>query len=510
MNDIVSVGKRLNDKVLLYGLSLPKFLLLLFILFDLFFTFRQQINRSLDGDLPVNVIISPPLQKTFDDPIGIKTIWNNDKHPNPNRYFAQAALHYYYAYVPNGLQYFFSPIESVYVASALVKTFFHLCILLVLTAWITGFFALWNLRFLGVASLLTALIQTNGYFMSVGLVDPAPSYAFNYAFPLIPLLIYLTPVIWERVHGQTIQLSVFQVVLFWMLAFMVAFSGPLNPGAAVLFCGLMLLRYLPPFAPLQSPRKIWKSISRTEKLLLLPIVLLCLYSVYLGTYNTHNGMYDHLATIGERYALLPAGLWEIFTHSDAWPLLLIGCAVNTILMRRSKDSKNHVILQYLYWILGFSLLYLLLLPLGGFRDYRPLIIRYDTFIPITTAFLFYFGISSYRLVIWYRNNPDESKVSRLVFGSILIGLFLLFATADLNVINNRSKEMEGLQLLSKSQEEVTLIPFEDPVVGWGPKEKPEHSHVVAKLLHLWNITDEERLFYQIKSSDPTTDSSTTE
>jgi hypothetical protein len=57
--------------------------------------------------------------------------------------------------------------------------------------------------------------------------------------------------------------------------------------------------------------------------------------------------------------------------------------------------KGKKMIRILMWIGIFTFMYIMLLPFGGYRPYRPRIIRYDTFMPVTIALIYYFGASTY-------------------------------------------------------------------------------------------------------------------
>lgn len=58
------------------------------------------------------------------------------------------------------------------------------------------------------------------------------------------------------------------------------------------------------------------------------------------------------------------------------------------------------------WIGVFSLFYILLLPLGGYRDYRPNVLRHDTILPITLSLIFVLVKQLFILSINSQNNRD--------------------------------------------------------------------------------------------------------
>ena len=102
-------------KLILYFLSL------VLIILALSKSFKQYYHCSLDGDIAESVLPYPSVQKTFDDPIGIKTIINNDSHWGPNRFFSHYFLHKTFRKIPFLLQNSYEPIDSVYYTAAIAK-----------------------------------------------------------------------------------------------------------------------------------------------------------------------------------------------------------------------------------------------------------------------------------------------------------------------------------------------------------------------------------------------------
>jgi len=74
-------GIKKNARILLYSI------LLVFVLLSLARSFEQHRAMRLDGDIAESVLPYPDIQKTLDDPTGIKTIMNKDKHIGANRFF---------------------------------------------------------------------------------------------------------------------------------------------------------------------------------------------------------------------------------------------------------------------------------------------------------------------------------------------------------------------------------------------------------------------------------------
>jgi len=173
------------------------------------------------------------------------------------------------------------------------------------------------------------------------------------------------------------------------------------------------------------------------------------------------------------------------------PLLLLIIAVNVFLIRRFTHTNNgKKIVGTLQWIGLFALIYLFLLPLGGYRPYRPNILRYDTFIPITIALIYFYGNSTYLLI----NNLQGRSLK--YYGIFLFALFAVYMNSDRIETEKYRFERQCIENLAKSPSEVTKLPATFNVMSWYPLTDPKQSESNATMLKFWNITKEKKLYYQ--------------
>ena len=118
---------------------------------------------------------------------------------------------------------------------------------------------------------------------------------------------------------------------------------------------------------------------------LLPLGVFSRYSLYLGNFNT---MWGGGISLGERYALLPKGILNMFVAGNGgFGLLFALTLVNYIVVRCRCGDGGKPMLSLFHWILVFSAIYIVFLPFGGYRPYRPLLIRFDTALPISCLFI---------------------------------------------------------------------------------------------------------------------------
>jgi len=89
------ISGRGNNKILY-------FILLIFLLFDLGYSFYQHYHMPLDGDMSEIIIpiSSTGYYKALHDPFGLDALLKNDIYANPNRFFAHWTSAEYFLNVP--------------------------------------------------------------------------------------------------------------------------------------------------------------------------------------------------------------------------------------------------------------------------------------------------------------------------------------------------------------------------------------------------------------------------
>lgn len=469
--------------------------LTLFLLGDLTYSFVEYYFTPIDGDLTSGVAYNEHIQKIFDDPFGFKMLLTGDKHINPNRFFSHIFQKEYMEAVPLWLQNFTDPLTSVYLSCALLKMFVHLLFLFILGGMISGTYNILKKSFLIVTALLVPLIQVNGYWGHMGINDRATTYVFFFALPMVLLLAFLTSVYRIAYRRVTIKPGLPMFFISFIAAVVLPLSGPLVPGVVLIVCLMVLVYYfqkLSKEAGLSFSGKmalVFLKIPIWIYLFLIPIAVVSLYSLFLGQFDSN--LQELKIPVSERYLRLPIGIYYQVTQSLGVPLLLLIIAVNIFLIKRFTDSiDGKKIVETLHWIGLFSLIYLLLLPLGGYRPYRPNILRYDTFIPITIALIYFYGSSTYFLV----NNLQGRSLK--YYGILLFALFAIYMNSDRIETEKYRFERQCIETLAKSPNEVTKLPATFNVMSWYPLTDPKQSESNTQMLTFWNITKEKKLYYQ--------------
>jgi hypothetical protein len=147
------------------------------------------------------------------------------------------------------------------------------------------------------------------------------------------------------------------------------------------------------------------------------------------------------------------------------------------------------ILTIFKWIGIFALLYILLLPLGGYRDYRPNVLRYDTIMPITLCLFFMFGLSSQYLF------KIMTRKQKTWYIPIIVGILLIFTISDKAEFANNKCERIALNEISESNNKIVELNTDCSVISWTKLLKPEDSELQAQLLTIWRMTNDKKLYF---------------
>jgi hypothetical protein len=139
----------------------------------------------------------------------------------------------------------------------------------------------------------------------------------------------------------------------------------------------------------------------------------------------------------------------------------------------------------------FTLIYILLLPLGGYRTYRPLILRRDSILPVILGLMYFYSASTYYLLQHLSGPPRRWYIGGVVlFGAI-------FMNADkLKMTNNNQCERQAFLQLAQSSEPIVHLNTDCTVMAWEKITDPLQSDYNAQLLEFWGVTKGKKLYYQ--------------
>ncbi len=453
----------------------------------------QHYSMPLDGDMAGGIVPAEDVKQILNDPFGISVITENAVYPNPNRFFAHWTFYNYFNHVPLWLQSFVSPIDSVYLSAAIAKIFIQILIMTLLALFITGQQKIIKADFLIAAILTVPLFQTNGYRSYMGIIDPSITYSFFYALPCSLLLLFYLPFFYDSVYGTTIMKKPFVQILVFSLAIFIVFNGVLNPGIILTVALLFGLRnYFKTDKELSLIKRAiqtFKVVQKTHLFYFTFVSLLSLYALYVGKNNSI--FLGETISIGERYSRIPMGIITILTQKIGFSIFLTAIGINIFLLRRNiRDNKIKKVLNLFNWIGLFSLIYILLLPLGGYKEYRPYILRYDTIMPITIGLIFIYAKSSYHLIKLLNGKSWNLYI-------ILIIVFtLIFSNADKPEFKKNQCEKFALEKIANSTDKVVLIDNDCTVLSWEKITDSKKSILNGQLLNIWRITSYTKQYYQ--------------
>ncbi len=459
---------------------------------DLGYTFMQQYARPLDGDMAAIIVPSEHYEAVLESPFGWKALQQDTTYAAPNRFFIHWAMYHYFRQAPLWLQRVASPADSIYLSAAILKTAIHFLLIWLLALYIGGKAQLFSRNWLVPALLATPLFQSGGYYANLmGIVDRSPTYAFFYAFPMVLLLLYYYPAYRVLVQKQPVRPGWAGWAGIAGLAVVLPFTGPLAPGVILVLSLMMALQWAAAFLKKTGNGQLpffQAGLPAGYGISLLALNLLSLYSLYIGTFNI-----EHQDSLGilERYAKLPPGLFHQFTRKPGPAVLLFMILINALLLRfKVKNEQSRQALSILQWIGLFSLVYLLLLPLGGYRDYRALIIRRDTILPVMLALIYFWGLSAYLLL------NALPPAGRRWYAGFALSALALFTLADEPGFGANACERAALAQLHQSSADVVRLSDDCLLLAWDPIRGPGQSSLQCELLTLWNITGEGQRFYQ--------------
>jgi hypothetical protein len=348
------------------------------------------------------------------------------------------------------------------------------------------------------AILITPLFQTFGYNILMGIIDISITYTFFYALPIALILLFFLPFYNAWLNNYNFKLNIAGKILLFFLLIIISFNGPLVPGIIMIVCPLVLINLwynnYPEKGKISFFKKTIASINKIPRYILIYFsiaIFLSLYSLYIGKYNSDGSQWN--VPLLERYLRLPKGIYELLTARIGFPLLLLIIGINYYFLKKSKDNPEAGrIISLLGWIVVFSLIYILLLPLGGYREYRHNILRRDTIIPITLALIFIYGLSTYFLLSIF-----TGKTKNIYILGITVFLLIFTINDGPTTNNNNICEKKAFEKIAGSPEKiVALDSCNCTVMSWQKITDINDSQYKAELLKIWGVTKEKKLYYQ--------------
>lgn len=470
-------------------------IILTLLIADIGYSFLQHYTTPFDGDMAGGIVPGQDVVPILKSPFGLAVFSEDTTYANPNKFFCHWSFYAYFNQVPLLLQHATDAVTSAYLSCAIIKTLLQLLLILVLATASTGRFRMLDFSFLLAALFVTPLFQTNGYRSYMGIIDQSTTYTFFYALPTLLIILYFLPLFLQTYYKLTFRYDKLLHTFLLPFALVISLSGPLNAGIALIVSLLLVVHGLYPFyvraenKPKLSIKAIIHAIPAHYYFYIVPITFFSLYSLFIGQYNSLNISNQH--TLITLYAKLPAGIYYSFFQMLGFPVLLLAITINILIIRRnilSPDAKQ--LLSFIKWIGIFALLYILLLPLGGYRSYRPYILRYDTLIPITLCLMFVFAKTSLLIL------SQLPRKQIYLYLPLLFAVLFIFTNADTAKFNRNSGERNAIAQIVHSNEKIVKLDSSCTILSWTTVTNPHESELVMKLLKRWKIVNEDKLFYQ--------------
>lgn len=477
------------------GKKLLYLLLTLLLFADIAYSCYQYSKSTIDGDFPAIVLGASPYDKVLEDPLGFSAL-AGEKYAATNRFTAHAVMSGYFRTVPFLLQSIVSPIESVHLSIVIAKIVIHVLLLFLLSYYVSAWSKFKWKSLLIAAILITPLLQTDKFINYLVLIDPAVTYTMFYALPMAALLIFYLPYYNYFVKGNKMMSSKLFIAGWILFALLLSFFGPLTAPVMIL-SNLIIFPYLlwKNFDNDDNSNfvvKLWKSTNKINRSILITLLsagFFSLYSMYIGTKNSENGEPNPLS---ERYSLLLDGIKDVFLNVNSGVVYILISAIictTAVYVLHKKEYQKYF--QILAFLLIFSILYILLLPLGGYRFYRPLILRRDTLTPVLCVIFFCWSTSA---MILLSRLSGLKKMYPIALASILI---VFYTKKDINLYENLrlTCERETMKKLAASKEDCILLERNCELTRWSFNTKCEESENSATLLEYYNITPRKIYFH---------------
>ena len=468
---------------------------LIILLADLTYSFIQYCNVELDGDMADVILPSEWCIKVFNDPLGFSSLINNDYYAAPNRFFALWPYSVFFKTVPFFLQNFVNPVESIYITCAIAKSLNQILIIIVISFYLINQINIFSFEFLTASMLIFPFFIVYN-FWQLGIISDSITFTFSYSIPLGLTLLLFLPLFRKLFYHEKVLKSIPSKIFYILLSIYVSLNGPVIAPLLIIISFLtfvfLIVKNFNKESALKLSYKIklsLKTIPKSVYFILITSIFFGLYSFYIGKNNIENTIVEK--TLSERYHFLILGLQELPSHMPLLFPLLVIIIIYLILIRIfSYNEHGKKLIIFSFFVLIGSIIYIALLPLGGYRIYRPLIIRFDTVMPITLSVILIFGLISNFLI---KNLKGKLKI---IFISATVIFLFKYIYHDKPIIGHNNCERKALFELSKSTDSVVFLNYDCTIMSWQKILNSKDSDLNSELFKLWGITKNKKLYFQ--------------
>jgi hypothetical protein len=232
----------------------------------------------------------------------------------------------------------------------------------------------------------------------------------------------------------------------------------------------------------------WKQIPLPVAGLFAFAIICSLYSLFIGMNNEEN-LWEKIP-LSERYSRLPMGLYLQVTDKIGPFVLVLVVLINLWILRKNSTGEVTKIRKLIKWFFVLAFIYILLLPLGGYRNYRSYIIRMDTFLPVTLGLILIYGITTYCVA---RHTGLKWK---MLYYAVIVAATGIFINADTGMRKYNDCERRALDKLAHAQDKIVLLDEDCSVLSWAKTTDYNDTKLKGELLFRWNITSENKMYYQ--------------
>lgn len=469
----------------------------LFLLSDLAISYRRYASLNLDGDLVPIVLPSQWYSQVLKDPLGWKVLTEGEKYAATNRFWAHKSMDFWFNDFHKLYSYFWTDkIACLYSLQGLFDVLVHIALLFLLSMYVCGHGRFWRYDFLLVACIISPFFMTYGFNEIIGLVLNSVTYSFFYSLPAALFLLFFLPYYLAFYHNESIKQHFgWAKKLIWLfLALYLSFSGVILQPITLMVCGAILFnrwRILLPQKKLldNSLSQMIQTCFKMEyeySFYLLLFIFFSLYSFFIGTFNLENGTPIPFV---ERYERLLKGIWVHWTYKTAYWYVAILLIINGLgIIYVNKNYKNNKYFSFFLWGLLIISIYILLLPFGGYRPYRPNILRFDTILPMNIFLVWLIAFSSNYLL---KNVNFNAKVIYLIPLLIILGVFYKVDDIRADEYYCQNDRLHRLQI--ETQEPI-ILNKDCYVLAWEPSNWDVHQHEVNQMLIRWGILTKEKQY----------------
>lgn len=467
----------------------------LIVIAEIVYSFFLHYHFRLDGDTVGIVYPVRGYDVVLRDPLGYSAIVKGEKYAGTNRWFAHASMYFLFNDFYNFIGKFReNRVENLYIVQSIGFVFAQLMIWFSIVLYVSSNFLRKGIVYVLITSLLVIpFFHVNAFFLRLTIIDISIAYTFAYALPFSLLLIYFYPFYINLIKEKegNIFSKVFYYLIWILLGFCVAFSSPLNPILGVFF-SISILAYKLVKVRQKLKISLFNSIKKLQIsywLYVFTFGIICLYSYYLGTLNVEN--FTVQKSLVDRYLIFFKNFYSFFITSPYSILVLYIIFCRYLLKKVNIEVIHRNQMNLLLLVIIVCVIYVLLLPMGGYRPYRPIILRYDTIMPLN-LFLIITSIYYLLLIIYYK--PISLKF-------IVILCFLFFISfgffEDCTIIKHRDDEYINLTKIASCKKD-TILKFTQSttILNWQYVTEPEQSVNTSLMIKKWKINSNTVLFYQ--------------